>query len=122
METFATMQNAAIVLGLAALGGLTMAVMRFRGTPRPPDWFPIGHGLTAAAGVVLLAYAAFTVGVPMMAQVALGLFVLAAIGGLTINLQFHRKGLALPIPFVVGHAAAAVTGYALLLLAIRGGS
>ena len=119
MENLATLQNVAIILGLAALGGLTMAIMRFSGTPRPPDWMPIGHGLVAATGVVLLAIVVMGGGdVPSKAKYALGLFVLAALGGLTINLRFHRKGLPLPIPFVIGHGSIAVIGYVLLLMAI----
>jgi hypothetical protein len=118
MEAFANLETAAIVIDLAALGGLTMAVMRFTGTPRPPDWMPPIHGLVAATGVILLAWAALTTGIPGRAQAALGLFVLAAIGGLTIYFRFHRQGLALPIPFVLGHGAAAATGYVLLLLAV----
>jgi ABC-type amino acid transport system permease subunit len=115
-----SMELAAIILGLAALGGATMAVMRLRGTPRPPDWMAMGHGAAAAVGVSFLIYAAFTTGIPAMAQLALGLFVLAALGGLFINLKFHRSQQALPIPLMLGHAATAVTAYVLLLLAVLG--
>jgi hypothetical protein len=120
METLTLVEVAAILLGLAALGGLGMAAIRLSGTPRPPDWFAMGHGFAAAAGVTLLIYAAVTVGIAPMAQVALGLFVVAALGGLTINLKYHRKLLPLPIPLMLGHAALAVTGYVLLLMTIFG--
>ena len=45
------MQAAAILFGLAALGGLVMAFLRWSGAPRPPDWLAMGHGLLAAAGL-----------------------------------------------------------------------
>jgi len=108
------MNVAAIVLTLAALGGLTMLVIRLGGTPRPPTWLALGHGAIAATGVLLLAYAAITSGIPAMAQVSLGLFVLAALGGITIFVGYHLKHVPLPIPFVVGHGLLALTGLALL--------
>ena len=85
------MENAAIVLGLAALGGLTLAGIRLSGTPRPPTWMAVGHGLVAALGLVLLIYAAATTTIPQMAQVALGVLVLAALGGATLFIGFHLR-------------------------------
>jgi hypothetical protein len=81
----------------------------------------VGHGTVAAVGVVLLIYAVGTTTVPVMAQVALGVFVLAALGGATLFLGFHLKERPLPIPLVFGHGLAAVTGYVLLLVALYGG-
>lgn len=115
------MQAAAAVLGLAALGGLTLAAIRLSGTPRPPTWMALGHGIVAASGLILLGYAAATDGIPQLAQIALGVLVLAAIGGATIFLGFHMKERALPIPFVLGHGLIAIAGLALLLLAVFGG-
>jgi hypothetical protein len=104
------MQAAAIILALAALGGVTLAVIRLRGAPWPPMWMALGHGAVAAIGVAILIYAAATTGIPRTAQIALGIFVLA----------FHRAGKPLPIPFVIGHGLIAVTGYVLLLLSLFG--
>jgi len=114
------MQAAAIVLALAALGGLTLAVIRLRGAPWPPLWLALGHGAVAAAGVALLIYAAVSVGIPALAQVALGIFVVAAVGGAILLLGFHLRSKPLPIPFVVGHGLIAATGLALLLLSYFG--
>ena len=66
------MQAAAIVLALAAVGGLTLAVIRLRGAPWPPLWMALGHGAVAATGVGLLIYAAVSTGIPDSGQVALG--------------------------------------------------
>ena len=115
---YAMMQAAATLFGLAALGGLLMAGMRFSGTPRPPAWLAMGHGLVAAAGLTLLLYAAIFAGIPAMAQVATSLFVIAAIGGAAMNLLFHWKLLPLPIPLMILHAVLAVIGFVLLLLSI----
>jgi hypothetical protein len=112
------MQAAAIVLGLAALGGLTLAAMRLMGSPRPPTWMALGHGAVAATGLGLLIYAAIDPGIPDLAQIALGVIVLAALGGATIFLGFHLRQRPLPIPLVIGHGVIAATGYALLLVTI----
>lgn len=114
------MQAAMIVLALAALGGLTLAAIRLRGAPWPPMWLAHVHGLVAATGVALLIYVAATAGVPRLAQIALGIFVLAALGGATLFMAFHRMSKPLPIPLVIGHGAIAVTGYVLLLLSYFG--
>lgn len=108
------MNTAAIVLSLAALGGLTMLAIRLSGSPRPPTWLALGHGIIAATGIALLAYSAMTPGIPPMAQVAFGLIVLAAIGGISIFVLFHLKNLPLPIPIVIGHGLLALTGLGLL--------
>jgi hypothetical protein len=112
------MQTAAIVLALAALGGLTLAVIRLRGAPWPPTWMALGHGLVAATGLGLLIYAAVTPGIPNLAQIALGILVLAAIGGATMFIGFHLRQRPLPIPLVIGHGLIAVTGFVLLLVTI----
>jgi hypothetical protein len=114
------MQAAAIVLALAAVGGLTLAVIRIRGAPWPPLWMALGHGGVAAGGVGLLIYAAVSTGIPALAQVALGLFLLAALGGAVLLLGFHLRSKALPIPFVIGHGLVAATGFVLLLLSAFG--
>jgi len=112
------MQVAAVLLGLGAGGGLIMAGIRFSGKPRPPSSIAMLHGVLAAAGLTLLIYAALTVGIPQLAQVALGVLFLAALGGTAINLLYHSKMLPLPKSWVIGHALVAVVGYLLLLVSI----
>ena len=120
MNPVMIMQTAAALFGVAALGGLLMAGMRFSGTPRPPAWLAMGHGLLAAAGLTLLIYAACSVGIAPMAQLATGLLVVAAIGGAAMNLLFHWKLKPLPISLMILHALLAVAGFALLLWSIFG--
>ena len=112
------MNYAAVLLTLAALGGATMVVIRLRGVPQPPTWLALVHGAVAAVGVVTLAYAAYSPGIPQLAQIALGVVVLAALGGAVLFLGFHLKGKALPIPFVLGHGLIALTGLVLLLVSL----
>lgn len=109
------MAEATILLGLAALGGITMAAMRVRGTPLPPMWLALVHGAVAGTGVGVLIYFAVATGIPALAQVALGVFILAALGGATLFLGFHLRNKPLPILFVIGHGLIAATGYALLV-------
>jgi len=118
VEPNLSMQVAAVLLGIGALGGLVMAGIRFSGKPRPPSSLAMLHGVLAAAGLTLLIYAALTVGIPQLAQVALGILFLAALGGTAINLLYHSKMLPLPKSWVIGHASVAVVGYLLLLASI----
>ncbi len=112
------MNAAAIIRSLAALGGLTMLAIRLSDSPRPPTWLALGHGAIAWTGIVILAYLAMTSGIPGMAQVSLGLIVLAAIGGVAIFALYHLKNLPLPIPIVLGHGLLALTGLGLLWASI----
>jgi hypothetical protein len=109
------MQLAAILLSLAALGGVAMVVIRLRGAPLPPIGLATGHGTIAAIGVIVLAYNAYDPGIPQRAQIALGIFVLAALGGVTLFTMFHLKGRPLPIPLMLGHGLLALAGLGLLL-------
>jgi hypothetical protein len=117
MEPLLIMKTASVLLAVAALGGLTMAGIRFGGKPQPPAWLAMLHGFLSAAAVTLLAYAYCTVGLPALASWALLLFLAAAGGGAFLNLNFHWKMLPLPKGLIVGHAGIAVVGFALLLTA-----
>ena len=94
-----------------------MAAIRFSGKPHPPVALAMGHGFLSAAALTLLIYAYFTVGLPRMAQLALLLFLVAAAGGAFMNLNFHWKMLPLPKWLVLVHAAIAVCGFILLVIA-----
>lgn len=118
MDPVHAMKTAAALFAIAALGGLTMAAIRLRGADRPPSVFALAHGLLAAAGLTLLLYAWWTVGLPPLAQYAVIALVLAAAGGAFVNVRFHQQQLPLPIPLVIGHALVAVTGFGLLLAAL----
>ena len=118
MDAFSMMKTAAVLLGIAAIGGLVMAIIRFRGADRPPTIFVMAHGLLAAAALTLLLYATATVGLPTLATMATGIFVVVAIVGAALNLMYHAKQLPLPKSPVVIHGLVAAVGYVLLLLAV----
>jgi len=117
MEPNLIMQTAVVLFAISAVGGVTMAAIRFSGKPYPPTWLAMLHGFLSAAALTLLIYAAFTVGLPTLALTATVLFVIAAIGGVTMNLNYHWKSLPLPKWLVLVHAAIAVVGFVCLLYA-----
>ena len=120
MDSLTMLKTAAWLLGIAAAGGLLMAVQRLGGRwPRPPDALAMLHGLLAAAGLTLMIYAAIVAGVPSLALGAIALFILAALGGLFLNLMFHQKRIDLPKGIVLGHGAVAVVAYLMLLMSLR---
>jgi hypothetical protein len=120
MDPTTMLRIAACLFLLAALGGLLMAGIRLLGKRNPPPWIAMLHGLLAGAGVTLLAYAAFTATIPALATIALLLLVLAALGGLVLNLNYEWNRRLLPVPLLVVHALVAVVGFGLLLLAAWG--
>jgi len=117
MEPASVLLTSAVLLALAAAGGLIMAGIRFMGSQSPPASLAMLHGFLAAAAVTLLLYAALTVGLPRTALLALALLLAAAGGGALLNLNYHWKQLPLPKWLVIGHGIAAVAGFALLLIA-----
>jgi hypothetical protein len=118
MEPALMMRTACALLAITALGGITMAGMRFAGKPQPPTWLAMFHGLLAGAAVTLLLYAYFTTGIPALAAWALLLFLIAAAGGAFINLNYHWKLVPLPIGLMIGHAVIAVVGFVLLVVSV----
>ena len=114
------LQTATIVLAITALGGLAMAAIRFGTHHNPPAWLAMLHGLLAAAGLTLVAYAAATTGVPPTALGALLLFLLAAAGGAVMSLAYKWRQRLLPAWLVLAHATLAVIAFVLLLLAAFG--
>ena len=118
MEPTLSMQTSAVILAISAVGGLVMAGIRFSGKPHPPTWLAMLHGFLSAAAVTLLLYVQFTGGLPTLALTATVLFLIAALGGVVMNLNYHWNRLPLPKWLVVVHALIAVTGLILLLSAI----
>ena len=104
---------------VAAVGGLIMALMVFKGKMAP--WaLSILHMLLGATGLVLAGIAAMTVGGGVL---LMGLVVLlgAAIGGFYLASIHLSKEIA-PKPAVIVHAMAGVTGVVFLLIALFAGT
>jgi len=110
------MTIALVLFAIAAVGGLVIAVMRFKGKPYPPMGLALVHGAVAAAGLVTLIALVVQSQHASGATTALVLFVVAALGGFALFFHHLRK-VALPKWLVVVHALVAVTGFILLLAA-----
>lgn len=111
------MTVAAVLLAIAALGGVVMAAMRFGGRELPPMALALIHGLFAASGLVALILFVVNSTASTLALVSLVGFVIAALGGFML-FSHHLRGKALPINYVVIHGAGAVISFGLLLAAI----
>jgi hypothetical protein len=105
-----------LLFAVAALAGLTMAVMHFRKHTPPLPVLAVLHGGFAASGLIVLLLALIKVGLHGAPGIALGLLVVAALGGFGL-LSFHLRGRALPSGLVVGHALLAVAGFLTLVVA-----
>jgi hypothetical protein len=98
---------------LAALSGAGMAVPRLKSGAQPRAVLAFFHGVFAASALVLLGVAVLAVGVAGGAKIALGLFLLAAVGGFLL-LSFHLRGRELPAALVIGHGLLAAAAFLLL--------
>jgi hypothetical protein len=78
--------------------------------------------LLAGAGLTLLLFVAFTAGLPSLALWGLVLLVLAACGGLVMNLHYAWNRNLIPPPLMYGHALIAVAGFILLVVDAFGGA
>ncbi len=121
MEVTFMFNTAIILFAVAALGGATMAVLHFRGRAAPPVVLAVLHGLFAASGLVVLSLAVLRSGVEGTPAIALGMFLLAALGGFGL-LSFHLRRRRLPGALVLGHGLLAVAAFLLLLVAFLGTS
>ena len=109
-------QLSLVLFAVAAVAGLTMAIMHFRGTSPPKTVLAVLHGLFAASGLVVLLLALINAGFGGKPGLAFGLLAAAALGGFVL-LSSHVKQKSLPSGLVVGHALLAVAGFVVLCLA-----
>jgi hypothetical protein len=104
-----------VLFAIAALGGLTLAVLRFRNKPLPMP-LALLHGLLAATALVLLLVVALGTSGTTLEKGALGGFVIAALGGFFL-FSLHVRKRTLPVAVVVIHGLVAVGAFVTLLLA-----
>lgn len=106
-----------ILFAAAAILGLTVAValLKKKETSKP---VAVAHGLVGAAGLVVLLF--YTLQNPLrLLSIALGLFVIAALGGFLLFANDLRKKPG-PLFLVVVHAVVAVIAFGLVLMVARG--
>lgn len=107
---------ALIIFAVAALGGLVLASSVLRGKMAP--WaISILHALLGATGLVCLILVVLQGAAPARVTAALGILVLAALGGFYLASIHLRKQVA-PKAVVFVHAGVAVTGFLTLLSAV----
>jgi hypothetical protein len=110
---------AVLLFGVAAVFGLTMALLHAWTHKLPPVVLPLLHGVFVISGFSVLLGAVWPDFVGR-ATVALAVFGLAALGGLTLAIGRHARGKSLPSPLLLGHGGAAVIAFAILLTAVLG--
>ena len=108
---------AVILIAIGAVFGLYTAVQHFRGRTPPRGIVAAGHGLIAVSGVILLLLGAREVDMPRPLGWALGLFGLAALGGLYLAVH-HMDQKRLPNGVIVVHALVAVVAFLITLTAV----
>ncbi len=108
-----------ILFAVAAAGGVVLAFLRLSNKPLPTP-LALAHGALAASGLIALALHAFDAAAHARARLALGLFVVAALGGFALY-SFHLRRKQLPVPLVVIHGGVAVIAFLVLLSAVLAG-
>jgi len=116
------LQTAALLLVLTAVGGIAMALQRMTKRTNPPNWLAMAHGLLAAAALTLLIYAAVTDDVPATAVAGTIFLLVAAAGGVVMNLSYHLNDKLLPQWLLHLHIALAMLGTAGVLWGAWGSS
>lgn len=102
------------LFAVAALAGLIMAIRVFGGS-QPPWVLSIAHAGFGAAGIVTLLLLVLVAGSTAL-YAALGLFVVAALGGFYLA-SFHLRGAPHPTGVLVLHAGVAVAAFGILAAA-----
>lgn len=105
-----------VLFVIAALGGVTLAIMKFMGKQLPIP-LAILHGIFAAAGIVTLALNLVQTRTNTAMNVSLGLFILAAAGGFTLFSQDLMRR-SQPGLLVAAHGLTAVISFVLLLASV----
>ncbi len=102
-----------VVLAIAAVGGVVLASKVFAGQLAP--WsLSIVHALLGATGLVMLIMLVLEGSGDTRLTAALGLLVVAALGGFYLA-SIHVKGSVAPKNVVLIHAGVAVAGFLTLL-------
>ena len=108
---------AVLLIALGAVAGLYMAVQHFKGRTPPKSGVAILHGLLAVSGVIVLLLGVWEIGFGTVHSWALGLFVIAALGGLYL-VSHHMRQRPLPNGVIVIHGLVAAIAFLVLLTAV----
>lgn len=109
---------AIVIFAIAAVGGVFMATKVLSGKLAP--WpLSIVHALLGATGLIMLIMMMLEGAAAGAVTAALGLLVIAALGGFYLA-SFHMKNVVAPKNIVIIHAGVAVVGFLILLSAFLG--
>lgn len=109
---------AIIIFAIAAVGGVFMATKVFSGQLAP--WpLSIVHALLGATGLIMLIMMVLEGSAAGAVTAALGLLVVAALGGFYLA-SLHMKQVVAPKNVVIIHAGIAVVGFLILLSVFLG--
>ena len=103
------LKAALLILAIAAAGGLVLATHILRG--RFPSWaLSLLHAALGASGIALLLLITFQGGGSARVMAALGLLLVAALGGFYLA-SLHVRSVIAPKTLVVLHAGLAIAGF-----------
>ena len=104
---------AIVLFTITAIGGLVLAAKVLKGNLAP---WPISiiHALLGAAGLVILVIVALSDSSPVEIKIALGLLVVAALGGFFLASEHLRQKVAAKSVVII-HALVAVAGFLTLV-------
>ncbi len=98
------------LLSVAFASGLAMAGIRFASDRPSPPWLAKLHGYAAVGAISLLGFAWTQAALPAAGQYGLIALLVAAAGGLLLNLGYHWRGRPLPEGLVFAHMSVAFIG------------
>lgn len=104
------------LFAVAAIGGLSLASLKFMGKGLPMP-LALAHGAFAAAGLVMLILRVAGGDTNTLLNASLLLFVIVAAGGFTL-FSFHLRKTALPGWLIAVHGLGAVISFVILLMAL----
>jgi uncharacterized membrane-anchored protein len=87
-----------------------MAFLRLVQKVNPPDWLAMAHGFLAASAFTLLAYTMVVYGLGTLPTLGFLALVMAAVGGVAMNLGYHLAHKLIPAWMVHVHLGLAVVG------------
>jgi hypothetical protein len=104
-----------VIFAIAAVAGVILAALHFSGKNLPMA-LALFHGVFAVVGVILLILGIMKLSGAGILGGALALFVVAALGGLTLFFGFYLRRKKLSTPIVGLHALFAVIGFLLVIV------
>lgn len=122
MNTLPLWQAATGLLAIAFASGLVMAGYRFGSDRESPVWLAKLHGYAAVAALALLLFSAAQATLSSVGLLGVLALLLAAAGGVVLNLGYHWRHKPLPEGLVFAHMAVAFVGFILVFLRMLAGS